>query len=97
MKKLSSSMSGFEQEIAALFERPGYPPEIEKNVAAILDGVAARGDAALVEYAARFDHVELTPDQFRVTEAELAAAEAALPRESSKAADCPDWCKTHIF
>ncbi len=85
MKKLSSSMSGFEQEIAALFERPGYPPEIEKNVAAILDGVAARGDAALVEYAARFDHVELTSDQFRVTEAELAAAEAALPRESKRA------------
>ncbi len=78
MKKLFCGAPDFERGIAALFERPGYPPEIEKNVAAILDDVAARGDAALVEYAARFDHVELTPERFRVTPEEIAAAEAEL-------------------
>ena len=47
MKKLFCGAPDFEREIAALFERPGYPPEIERNVAAILDDVAARGDAAV--------------------------------------------------
>ena len=85
MKKLFCGAPDFERGIAALFERPGYPPEIEKNVAAILDDVAARGDAALVEYAARFDHVELTPERFRVTPEEIAAAEAELAPVSKRA------------
>lgn len=37
------------------------------------------GDAALVRYAAKFDHAELTPAQFRVTGDEIAAAEKQLP------------------
>jgi len=40
----------------------------------VMDAVAARGDAALREFTARFDGVEL--DNFRVSEAEFAAARA---------------------
>lgn len=40
--------------------------ELMRNVSAIIEDVRARGDAALVEYTARFDGVTLRPDQLRV-------------------------------
>jgi histidinol dehydrogenase len=42
----------------------------------ILDGVAKQGDLAVAEYTKKLDHVPLTPDQFRITDAELAKAHA---------------------
>lgn len=64
----------FEQKLDKLYERPSYPAEIEDSVAQILDRVKLRGDAALSEYATKFDHVKLTPDEFKVTPDEVDAA-----------------------
>ncbi|MBR6470433.1 MAG: histidinol dehydrogenase, partial [Victivallales bacterium] len=42
---------------------------------------------ALVDYARKFDHVELTPATFRVTDAEIDSAIATLPPETTAAVD----------
>ncbi|MBV9776854.1 MAG: histidinol dehydrogenase, partial [Acetobacteraceae bacterium] len=44
----------------------------------IIAAVRAQGDAALVEYAARFDRVALTPERLRVSAAEIDAAAAGI-------------------
>ena len=79
MKKLYFGSADFEADLKKLYDRPSYPPEIEAQAAAIIADVKAEGDAALVRYAAKFDHAELTPAQFRVTGDEIAAAEKQLP------------------
>ena len=53
-------------------KRAGTPPEVEASVAEILEAVRLRGDAAVLEYGARFGGAELTA--LRVDEAELEAA-----------------------
>lgn len=59
--------------------------DVTAAVAAIIADVRARGDAALVELTARFDRLELSPERLAVSEAERAAAAAAVP-EKVKAA-----------
>jgi histidinol dehydrogenase len=55
--------------------------ELMSGVAAIVEDVRRRGDAALVEYAARFDGVALRPSELRVSEEELRrSAERVEPR-----------------
>jgi histidinol dehydrogenase len=44
----------------------------------ILDDVAKRQDEAIAEYTERFDHVSLSPDQFRISDSELAEAHAGV-------------------
>ena len=53
-------------------KRAGTPPEVEASVAEILEAVRLRGDAAVLEYGARFGGAELTA--LRVDEAEQEAA-----------------------
>ncbi|RJF74838.1 histidinol dehydrogenase [Rhodopseudomonas palustris] len=48
--------------------------DIEAATRAIVDDVAARGDAALLEATAKFDRLTLTTDGLRVTAAEVEAA-----------------------
>ena len=50
--------------------------DVEQAVRAILADVAARGDAALIDYTQRFDRLTLTPATLRVPADELAAATA---------------------
>ena len=69
MKKIYADEPGFEAALQPLYDRPGYPPEIEAQAAAIIDEVRRDGDAALVKFAEKFDHVALTPEHFRVTDA----------------------------
>lgn len=45
--------------------------ELIKLVTAIIDDVRVRGDQALIDYAARFDRVDLTRSDLRITEEEL--------------------------
>ena len=52
--------------------------DVEAAVDAIIADVRARGDAALIEYAAKFDHAELT--DVRVSQAEIEEAFAELLR-----------------
>ena len=51
---------------------------VEDVVDAIIADVRARGDAALVEYAAKFDGAALTEDTLQVTQAEIDAAFAEM-------------------
>jgi len=87
MKKLYCGEPGFETEIARLFGRPAYPPEAEEAARAIIEAVRRDGDAALSEFARRFDRAELTPATFRVSDAEVAAAVRSLPRADRRAID----------
>ncbi len=85
MKKIRSASPDFEKELAVLYDRPGYPPEIEEGVAEIISDVRARGDEALAEYAEKFDRVKLSPEEFRVTEAEIDEAAGSLDSAAKKA------------
>ena len=85
MIKLSYKDAGFEQGIKNLCQRRAFPVEVEKAAREIIDGVRSRGDAALSEYAEKFDHVKLTPAEFRVSASEIAAAEKACPAENKRA------------
>ena len=51
--------------------------DIEAAARAIVDDVAARGDAALIEATARFDRLKLDAGRLRVSPAEIEAATAA--------------------
>lgn len=65
--------------LAALREREGgIPVQVETEVRAILDGVRARGDAALWEYARQFDGGSLGPATVRLTDDERRAAAGRL-------------------
>lgn len=48
--------------------------DVQAVVHGILDDVRTRGDAALIDYTARFDRMTLTPDRLRIGEDEVKAA-----------------------
>lgn len=73
--------SFFRQIAAALAASSLFDPEIERRTRAILEEVAARGDAALSDFTRRFDRAELTADQLPVTQAELMAASLSVTAE----------------
>ena len=59
--RLSSSDAGFDASLTRLLDRQGEPDaQIEAVVRAIIADVRARGDAALLEYTARFDSLAAT-------------------------------------
>jgi len=62
-------------EIAALKRRSGLDIEgLIPSVKPIVEDVKARGDAALIEYTARFDGVRLSPAELKVSEEEIEQA-----------------------
>jgi histidinol dehydrogenase len=63
----------------------GGSAQIEETVRAILQAVKKKGDAALLTYTAKFDHVRLTPETLAVTKPEMDAALAALPKPERRA------------
>ncbi len=77
--------SRYAAAVAAMNRRAIPGDEVRQSVASIIDEVRLHGDAALCDYAARFDRVELTPAQLRVTEEELAAAQAEVPQDVKEA------------
>jgi histidinol dehydrogenase len=60
---------------------------VDQAVAAIIADIRARGDAALLDYTARFDRLTLTADRLRVTAEEIDAAVATIPAELAAALD----------
>jgi histidinol dehydrogenase len=57
LRRLDSSKPGFRQALERLVTREaGYDRRIEATVGEIIEDVRARGDAALLELTARFDH-----------------------------------------
>src|SRR5687768_5145847 len=51
-----------------------FDPALRAAIAALIDDVAQHGDEAVCRATARFDRIELTPDQLRVSAEEIAAA-----------------------
>ena len=71
------------EEVKKLLDRSQLDvQDVNATVKKIIADVRARGDAALLEYTERFDRVRLTADTLTVTEAEIAAAYAAVPQET---------------
>ena len=67
MRIILQDSPDFQEQLKPLIKRSAFDPQIDKSVAQILADVKNDGDAALVEYAKRFDHVDLTPETFRVS------------------------------
>ena len=74
-RELSSAAAGFEQDFEALLaDKRESDEDVGAAVAAILEDVRTRGDAALVDYTRRFDRVDLSVTGLALGEAEIAAA-----------------------
>ena len=82
-RTLSTRDPGFEAAFRALLAaKRESAADVDDAVAAIIDAVAGRGDAALVEYTNRFDRVALIPDRLRLSPDEIAAGAALAPPET---------------
>ncbi|MFW8636727.1 histidinol dehydrogenase [Cribrihabitans pelagius] len=83
---LNTADAEFEQAFAALLSaKREDSPDVDAVAAEIIADVRARGDAALIELTAKFDRLDLSADQLRFSEAEIAAAVAAVPETERKA------------
>ena len=71
--------AGFRQLLAAKRESAA---DVDAAVAEIIENVAARGDAALIDYTRRFDGMDLAADSLRLTAREIADCAAAAHPET---------------
>ena len=79
-RRLDSAGAGFAAAFDALLDdRRGVAADVDRDTAAIVDAVRTGGDAALLDYTARFDRLTLTPDTIRLAADEAAALAAAAP------------------
>jgi histidinol dehydrogenase len=86
MRRLSTADPDFEAAFTALLGEARETTErVDQPVSAIIADVRARGDTALLDYTERFDRLTLTKDRLRITEAEIDAAVAAVPRSLTAA------------
>jgi histidinol dehydrogenase len=75
--RLSTTEADFQARFAALLTaKRAEEEDVDAAVAAIIGDVRARGDAAVIDYTARWDRLSLTPETLRLTPAEI-DAEAA--------------------
>src|SRR5215469_16095861 len=78
--RLSTQEPGFEEGFRRLVEaKREVVADVDAAVAAIIEDVARRGDAALIEYTRRFDGVDLTSAGLRLTRDEVGAGAASAP------------------
>lgn len=85
-RKLDARQAGFAAEFEALIAaQRDSAADVSAATAAIVADVRARGDAAVLDYTARFDRLDLTAATMRVTPAEIAAAVAAIDTETAAA------------
>jgi histidinol dehydrogenase len=87
LRLLDSTAAGFDRELESLIAfDAAQDPAIDSTVAAIVADVRARGDAALLEYTARFDRLPAkSVAELEVATAELAAAHRELPAAEREA------------
>jgi histidinol dehydrogenase len=73
--RLDAAAPGFADAFAALLAAKREAAEdVDAAATAIVADIAARGDAALIDYTRRFDRLALTPETLRIPAAEIAAA-----------------------
>jgi histidinol dehydrogenase len=88
MIRLSTASAGFEAQFTALLSQARATTEtVDRAVSDIIAAVRARGDAAVIDYTARFDRQALTADRLRIATAEIDAATASIPAELAAALD----------
>ncbi len=87
LRRLSTRAPGFDTELAALTRYEAAQDEaVTATVRGIVADVRARGDAAVLEYTARFDGVAVRSMQaLEVPRAELDAALGSITREHAEA------------
>jgi len=87
-RRLDAEAAGFAAEFDALLNAKR---EVEEDVASAVRGiiadVRARGDAALIDLTARFDHVDLDTKSLRISAADIALAESSCSKAQLKAID----------
>src|SRR5216117_4606942 len=76
--RLDRNSADFDQRFAAfLAAKREVSADVERATRAIVDDVAARGDAALLEATRKFDRLDIDASGLRVTAAEIDAAVGA--------------------
>src|SRR6476660_845261 len=84
--RLDRSSADFDQRFAALLAaKREVSADVERATRAIVDDVAARGDAALIEATRRFDRLDLDAARLRITTAEIDAATKACDAKTLEA------------
>lgn len=84
--RLDASAPGFEKEFSAFLGRNRDTDEnVDRIVAGIVTDVRARGDAAVVDYTAKFDWAGITKANMRLSDAERGAAAAKVPTAQREA------------
>ncbi len=77
--RLNHNASDFKDRFSALLQqRRAVQPDTAAIVRKIMEDVRTRGDAALIEYTAKFDRVELTSDTLQIKPSEIDAAADAV-------------------
>ena len=71
--------------VTRFLQRSAFPEEAERAAAEVLAAIRAEGDVAVARYVAKFEGAKLSPKRFRVTDAELSAAEAQVPSALKRA------------
>ena len=83
---LDTSQTGFEAAFAQLLSmKRESAPDVDADVAAILADVRDRGDAAVIDYTARWDRLNLTAKTMRVSNDDIATACAKVPSAEREA------------
>ncbi|NND69389.1 MAG: histidinol dehydrogenase [Halioglobus sp.] len=87
MRRLDTQAAEFERDFAALTAwEPGLDAAVNAAVAQIIADVASRGDAALLEYTARFDRLEVASvAELEVSAERIEAAYAAVDAQQRDA------------
>src|SRR6476619_4358570 len=84
--RLDCSSADFAQRFAKfLAAKREVSADVERATRAIVDDVAARGDAALIEATRKFDRLEIGAAGLRVTQAEIDAAVKACDAKTIEA------------
>ncbi len=80
---LSTRDPDFEARFRRLLEaKRENSADVDATVAAIIEDVVRRGDAALIDCTRRFDGIDLTPDGLRLSPREITEAAAVAPAET---------------
>ena len=85
MKIIDCTDADYAQTLQSLYTRPACPPEIEERAKAIVEEVRLHGDKAVLAQIAKFDGVKLTASKLKVSDAEIKAAKAAVPKKTRDA------------
>jgi histidinol dehydrogenase len=86
IRRLETRALGVDGVVRALERPPGsVDPEIHRRVAEIVAAVREKGDAALLEFTERFDHVALSPTELGVGLGEYQAAERQVGEATVRA------------